>query len=354
MHNHPKRGALPATWETLQQNANIRANLPVTDFLPKRPHALAMAIFFGYKTAEHILNSPLAPEFCASDETPARCGFVDDHAAHSFDPDAFEIPVDEPLDIVVSSRSSRRRRKSIRCHVSSGELPHGAYLEIAPDVFVASPALCLLQRSNDLSYAGRIKLAARFCGTYAPSRTNSRGFIDRPALATPDELRSFIELMPGSRGVARSLEAADWTIPNAASPMETEMVMPFYLPWRKGGYGLPEPTMNYELTLGERGRRMTGKEAIRIDAYWPDSDFGCEYQSEMFHHGDERYGEDIGRQLAAESLGKTIRMVTKEQLKNSAQLEYLAEIIASHIGVEFHPERGRNRRTGLIRDIFSD
>lgn len=317
-------------------------------------HPCCMAIFFGYKTAEHLLNSAGAPEFRPSVETPDRCGFVDAHALSSIDWTMFELPADEPLDIMVPSRNDRTRRKGFACHLATSDLPHGAYLEMMPDVFVASPALCLLQRCSDLTYAGRIKLVARFCGTYAPSKRSLRGFINRMPLATPEALRSFIELVPLMRGSKLALQAIDLALPNAASPMETEMVMPFYLPWQRGGFNLPRPAMNYEMTLSDRGRAMAGKEVVKVDAYWEDAGFGFEYQSELFHEGDEHYGDDIGRQLAIESMGKTIRMVTLAQLKNSAQLEYLAELTACHLGVGLHPGRGKLARSGLIRDILSD
>ena len=313
-----------------------------------------MAIFFGYETAEHILNCAQAPEFHLSDATPVQCGFVDDRALASIDFSLFELPKGKPLDIVVPSREKRCSRKAFACHVSSGDLPHGAYLEIAPDVYVASPALCLIQRSSILTLAGCIKLAARFCGTYAPSKKDWRGFITRPPLASPDDLQAFAELFPTARGKRLVLRAIKWTLPRAASPMETEMVMPFYLPHRVGGFGLPRPTMNYERTLSPLGVSMTGKEVVRIDAYWEDARFGFEYQSELLHRGDERYGQDIGRQLAIESMGDVIRMVTIEQLKNPAQLEYLARLAAEHLGVALLPERGKDLRAGLVSDILSD
>lgn len=313
-----------------------------------------MAIFFGYKTAEYLLNSAGAPEFRPSVETPDRCGFVDAHALASIDWTMFELPTNEPLDIVIPSRNARSRRRDVACHLSTSDLPHGAYLEMMPDVFVASPALCLLQRCSDLTYAGRIKLVARFCGTYAPTKRNPRGFISRMPLATPEELRSFIELVPQMRGSKLALQAIGLALPGAASPMETEMVMPFYLPWQRGGFNLPRPTMNYELTLSDRGRAMAGKERVKVDAYWEDAGFGFEYQSALFHEGDEHYGDDIGRQLAIESMGKTIRMVTAAQLRNPTQLEYLAEMVAHHLGVKLSPGRGKAARPGLIRDILSD
>lgn len=313
-----------------------------------------MAIFFGYKTAECILDSAEAREFSLSDETPSICGFVDDVALSSVDLTRFELPPGKPLDLVVGSREKRRVRNDFRCHMSSADLPHGAYLEIAPDVFVASPALCLLQRCGSLSFAGRIKLAARFCGCYAPSKTDPRGFITRAPLLSNDDLLSCIELYPSARSTRQALEAVQWALPNAESPMETEMVMPFYLPGYKGGFGLPKPIMNDPVTLTARGRAMTGKSEVRIDAHWPDANFGLEYQSKMFHDGDEHYGQDIGRQLALESMGKVIHMVTLEQLRNETQLEYIAELIASHLGIEMHKSRGGKLREKLIRDILSD
>lgn len=313
-----------------------------------------MAIFFGHRTAEYILNSALASEFLVSGETPASCGFVDDAVLESIDFSEFEIPEGEPLDLMVGSREKRRRRKGISCHASTLDLPHGAYLEISPDVYVASPQLCLLQRAQYLSFAGRVKLAARFCGTYAPSKRDPRGFITRPALASTDGLASFVELCPNIRGKQQVLDALAWTLPNAASPMETEMVMPFYLPWGRGGFGLPKPTMNYEVTLSARGRSMTGARTARIDAFWEDTGFGLEYQSEMFHKGDERYGADIGRQLAIELTGRKLQMVTLAQLANSAQLERLAELIAHYCGVTLDLKRPNAQRAGLVSDILSD
>lgn len=313
-----------------------------------------MAIFFGYKTAEHILNSVLAPEFQPSAEAPNRYGSVDDLTLEKIDFSLFELPENEPLDIVVPSHHHRRLRKALACHISSGDLPHGAYLRVFPDVYVASPALCLLQRSSDLTFAGAIKLAARFCGTYAPSKTDRRGFITRQPLATPEDLDSFVKLCPTMRGKRLALCAIKWTLPNAASPMETEMAMPFYLSQRVGAFGLPRPTMNYERTLSPLGVSMTGKKMVRIDIYWPDAGFGFEYQSELLHRGDERYGQDIGRQLAIESMGDVIRMVTIEQLRNPAQLEYLARLVAEHVGVTLQPERGKALRADLVNDILSD
>ena len=312
------------------------------------------AIFFGCTTAECILNSPSAPDFELSYEVSVHSGFVDDEVLSTLDLSMFELPEGKPLDVMVSSRDKRRIRKTIKCHVSSGDLPYGAYLKIAPEVFVASPALCLIQQSSSLTFAGRIKLAARFCGTYAPSKSDPRGFITRQPLATPNGLREFAERCPKTRGVRQALEAIEWTLPNAASPMETEMVMPFYLPSCYGGFGLPKPTMNYEVRLGERGQQMTEAEKAYIDAYWEDGGFGLEYQSEMFHNGDEKYGQDIGRQLAVESKGDTIRMVTIEQLKNAAQLEYLAGLVAQHVGVELDAEDGLPLRKDLVRDILSN
>ena len=313
-----------------------------------------MAIFFGYKTAEHILNSALSPEFRPSAATPNQYGFVDDQALETIDFSLFELPENEPMDIVVPSHGARCLRKAFACHISSGDLPYGAYLKVFPDVYVASPALCLLQRSSDLTFVGAVKLASRFCGTYAPSKTDWRGFITRPPLATPEDLGSIVELCPTMRGKRQALRAVKWTLPNAASPMETEMAMPFYLSHRVGAFGLPRPALNYERTLSPLGVSMTGKRVVRIDIYWPDARFGFEYQSELLHRGDYRYGQDIGRQLAIESMGDAIHMVTIEQLRNPAQLEYLAKLVAEHLGVTLQPERGRALRAKLVNDILSD
>ncbi|MDO4808121.1 MAG: hypothetical protein Q4A07_12845 [Coriobacteriales bacterium] len=312
-----------------------------------------MAIYLGHTTAERILDCPEAPHFESTDEVPMRDGFVDTEAMGDVDLTRYGITERDVLDVVVSDRGKRRDSKRIACHVSSRDLPHGAYLRLASNVYVASPELCLLQRAPQLSFAQRVMLASRFCGTYALSDENSQGFVARMSITTPERLYEFVHLCRNARGVLQALEAIACTLPNAASPMETAMAMPFYLPSERGGFALPKPTMNFGIELNELACAMAGTIQAYVDVYWEDGAVGLEYQSELFHRGDEKYGKDIGRQIALESMGKVIHMVTIEQMKNPAQLEWLAMLVADRLGLELDLREGAERREGLIQDILS-
>ena len=137
------------------------------------------------------------------------------------------------------SSKENKRIKTIKKLLSS------ASFRREEGVFVACPELCLLQLASTLSLVDTIKVAMSFCGIYKlVGDTVSKSIFDRAPIMTVDSALSYLDCVGEVPGVLNERKALQYVLPNSGSPMETRMVLPFYLPKRMGGYGLPKPVMN--------------------------------------------------------------------------------------------------------------
>lgn len=295
-----------------------------------------MPLFLGHSTAEFILDRPHAGRLVpALDQSLEHCWASRRDISQADLGMIADVPL--PLDVLVSSNEDRRRWEGIRCHVCPPDLPATAFLEVAPDIFVSSPALCLIQRAQQLSLAQTIALGSRFCGTYALDRQRPTGIRERLPIASIEDLRTFIDRCPPTKGLKRARRASSLILQNSASPMETVTALVLCLPHRLGGLGLPLPQLNYEVTLHADARKLTAKRFIRIDLYWRDCLFGIEYQGLYAHDSAGGIAADIARQLAAEAMGIELCMVTIEQIREREQRLAVARKVATRLGVPFAP-----------------
>ena len=140
-------------------------------------------------------------------------------------------------------------------------------------------------------------------------------------------------------------KALQYVLPNSGSPMETRMVLPFYLPKRMGGYGLPRPVMNKQIPIDDVAREIAGvpswQHSFAGDAVWTnlktEDEVVFEFQSKENHDNETAYGSDYARQLALESLGHKVHFVTKEQLRSPEQMAELARCIVRETGMRLDP-----------------
>ena len=292
----------------------------------------AMAIFLGHRTAELLLNQPSIGLLDPSpDQELEHCwasqldfGHVDLSVLES---------ISKPFDILVSSQEELRKWEGMHCHLCTAQLPGGSFIELTQDVFVASPALCLIQRAQELTVPQSIALIERFCGNYTLDKKKKSGITERKPLLTLDDLRSYMDRCHRLRGLAKTRRACFYSLEGSASPMETISRLVFCLPSQFGGFGCPAPLMNYEIGLNDLGRRIVGKDFIRIDLFWKEHDFGIEYQGKYAHSSSTDIAADIARQLAAERKGIQLQMITIEQLREQAQRWEVARKISQNLGV---------------------
>ena len=129
------------------------------------------------------------------------------------------------------------------------------------------------------------------------------------------------------RGSLKALEALKWVLDGAASPQETELALPFYLPLKLEGKGFVAPTMNYKVELTPQEQAIAQTEHFRIDVCWPERKVGFEYNSFAEHTEPWKIADDERRKLILCSKGYHVELVTQEQLKDPRQIDLLAHIL---------------------------
>lgn len=239
-----------------------------------------------------------------------------------------ELP--KPIELLVGRAQDRRHAAEIACHVWRGSVPDGSILRLSEGVYVTSPELTLLQQASSLHQASLCQMLGRYLGTWTPKDDGQLGQQERMPLTTFERLNGFIAGVGRARGVANLRLAMAYTCEGAASRPETTLQLVMSLPSGLSGLALPQPYMNYRVDLTSLGRRICGKESIRIDLCWPDAHFGLEYQGQ--EHG-KTLGDDYARWYAARDAGYELWFIAKEQLESSTQMGHIGREVAKRLGV---------------------
>ena len=233
----------------------------------------------------------------------------------------------KPIDLLVPSNIHAHAPKGFKFHGAGATLPEGALLNAGDGILIASPPLIYVQLCRGISFMRCIKLGNYICGVYSPEPTARSGVVERKQLATKEELERFMLAASSLYGSRQARKALPWILDNAASPQETELALPFYLPAEQGGKGFILPTLNYEVKLSPKERTQTGKKCFRIDVCWPEQKIGFEYNSYAEHSSERKIGEDEQRKLILQSKGYRIELVSKQQLDDPTQVAYLAQLL---------------------------
>lgn len=233
----------------------------------------------------------------------------------------------QPVDLLVPSRSHAHAPKGFAFHCAGAKLPEGALLNAGEGILIASAPLLFVMLCRDLPFDRCIKLGSYICGVYSPDSTARSKVVERKQLATHADLAAFVPSASALYGSRKAREALPWVLDNAASPQETELALPFYLPRAHGGKGFIRPTLNYEVPLSEKERAQMNKKSLRIDVCWPEQHIGFEYNSYAEHSEVHKIGEDEQRKLILQSKGYQIELVTKQQIDDPAQIAILEQML---------------------------
>jgi hypothetical protein len=312
-----------------------------------------MPLYLGHTTAELLLDALPVEEMEAADAVLLENCVASRSAMSHLDLHLLE-DLPKPYDVLVSSSCELRRWSGVRCHRCPTDLPPRSFIEIAPEVFVTSPELCFVLRAQELSLAKTMMLGSRHCGTFALDARQPSGLRRRSPISTPERLITYAEATYRLRGSRRAKIAALHVGVGSASPMESATRLLLSLPRHLGGYAFKSPSLNYTVPLNARARQIAGKSYIVIDAFWPDFDYGLEYQGHFSHTSNEDIANDIARQLAADADGITLQMVTSRQFLDPAQRRYLVQKIAKHINERIPRQKGfQTRNDALAHELFT-
>ena len=169
-------------------------------------------------------------------------------------------------------------------HRLSTDSSVGAYCFVAPDVYVASPTLALLQCAGSLPLPSLMQLAYEFCGMFSVDVLNPKGYIERLPLTDSSSVSAAIDQFVKSgpvRGSGALKIVSDRLIDGIRCPSAAALCSLFCAPAGSGGYALPTPRAGvlHRLVSEEIDGGIPCR--ILIDLLWtkwpdrPDMDWSC-------------------------------------------------------------------------------
>lgn len=130
----------------------------------------------------------------------------------------------------------------------------------------------------------------------------------------------------GWRGVRAARLAVDHVIGGALSPRESALALFLTMGVRRGGCGLPRPTLNESLCIPPSSRNLLkGQRSIRFDLLWANEGIALEYDSKLWHGGRERADRDKNRQMVARTMGIDSIAVTNDMVSSVEGLQPLID-----------------------------
>lgn len=237
------------------------------------------------------------------------------------------------------TKGKGRRTLSHQSHVFTGNIPPGSLFALNENVYVCSPEFTFLQLAQVLSLTQLIAYGYELCGTYAFDANAEREFRTRSKpLTTVARLDEFLKLAKLARGRKRALEAVRFVSENAASPMEATGDMFLSLPYRYGGYSLPQLQLNFPIPIPPQLKPLFPHDYCVVDFCYPKEKFAIEYLGVWDHSGKESLRRDRGRTLALRELGFEIVEVTSRQVWDLASFEIIAKRVSKVSGKRIRSE----------------
>lgn len=244
-----------------------------------------------------------------------------------------EATRERPLHVLVDCRERRLRVPHLVCHVCAGPLPEGSLYRLSDEALLVSPSLCLRQLSARASLTFAAAAGFEICGEYGCSPHAENGFYQRAPLCSVAELRSRIE-KDGGYGAGKALQALDYVVAGARSPMEAALVLLFVLPQEVGGCGLPLPEVNLRIEISPQLQAALGKAYLVADICWPAWRIILEYDSALFHDGARETAYTRSRNEGLADEGWMVRSVSAGLLADDALRRNLVEKVMARAGRE--------------------
>ena len=280
-----------------------------------------------------------------TDRTPKATAYISPHAQFAFrEDDAWSLApkwLDDSflnagsgkLHILVFDQRHRRRSRSHTTHLWSSPIPEGSFCDLGHGAYVSSPNFTFLQMATELSLTQLIAYGMELCGRYAFDATADRGMKSRQAaLTTHSSLAKYLAGAKACRGYANAVRALPSIVDDSASPMETVDEMLLCLPYRHGGYGLPQLAMNVPVELDQHARQIAGRLRCYADMCYPDIRLDIEHHGAYDHDRPESFNSDRARVNGLKAMGYEVIELTGNQVADLYAFEEIARYVAKRRG----------------------
>lgn len=298
-----------------------------------------MAIYFIGKSALAFWRAQrINPRFDPKPSPKTYSGSTFDNAKEIENIASEVLPKNAPIEVAVGVSTSRCNTAGIlRFRDPSLNVP-GAYHQILPHVFVASPATTFIQLSKVLRKESLVLLGYELCGSYSISQCAEFGFEACEPVLNSDELKLLVSKFTGRNGIKLARWAANHITDGAASPMESRLAILLTLPKRSGGFGLPKPRINKTIQLPPTAKSFNKTSTLRPDFLWETQQVALEYDSALWHSSEKAYIHDSERRNLFNSLGISSISVTRDEIKNEEKMFVIVQGLHRLLGIRYrHP-----------------
>ena len=255
----------------------------------------------------------------------------------------------------VPSKKLRIGRGRVGYSVFTQELPEDSFLQINSHMCPASPHFLFLQlASSTLSLHELILLGDELCGTYTMVMEPNGYDINRSEpLTTAASLHAFLQSAPHMNNSRKALRALQYVVDGSASIRESMLEMIMCLPPRLGGYGLPQPKMNWRVDFSEHARIIAKQDFARCDLCWPEFKLDVEYNGAFWHTAEEDAVRDTRRKEALQSMGWEVITVSCDEFEFQSGLYSIICTIAKRLRhrLRTYSDETWQRRLGLYRTL---
>lgn len=252
--------------------------------------------------------------------------------------------VSKPIHAFVDDPKLQTTTAQLVSHVWSSPVPTGAFVDLGHGICVSSAPALFLQLATIMDMPELVFATMELCGEYSrwhlplggmgdPLYTDfeeNRAYtFDLDRLTTRAKIAAYLERNPGARGSVKARAALKWVLDNAKSPMETAVYLQLCLPRRLGGYGLPKPALNPEVTVSN----PSGAKKLYPDLFWAGPDIDVEYNSDYAHSGDWARHRDSKREVELVVGEVKVLPLTRPQVMDVKEFDSFAHGLRRLMGI---------------------
>lgn len=307
-------------------------------------------LYLGYETAkwywEHAFNAAQTLRTCSYASSLNGCVTTTTDVYEVVEGTLFEKM---PLHVMTKQTHSNNSQ-NIFFHEHGSSFPKYSFVQLAPNIFIASPQLSFIQICCSHSFGQAFLYGCNLCGVYALSDANGYGVEKRTRIISVRRLQSFADENKGIYGLVEARKISKYLVNDSASPRETAAFGALTLPLMYGGMGLSGASLNSRIDIPKRYEWPGKRKFYVADIFWPEAKVAIEYDSDVAHA--HRYGiyRDSEKRNTLISMGYTPLCITSVQLDNPSDFALVADVVRRSLGQRRRPApKEYNKRLMLLR-----
>jgi len=236
-----------------------------------------------------------------------------------------------PVNIFDSKGRKKRSSSKVRYRTLPAFLPRNSFVRINRTYSVACPELCFLQASCSFTLPQLVELGNMLCSSFVFDENSLYGQRSRSQITSVLKIKKYINSAAGMTGVKKATAAIKYVQDNCGSPMECKIAAMLFLPFCRGGYGIPRGRCNEEILMSEKARKYYRAKSCRGDIVWEKEKVVFEYDGTTAHSNDDQRQFDARRQTVMTDSGYSVIRFTSDTIRNYNTFESAVLLIRRNL-----------------------